>query len=283
MKKFVFKSLIILIPLLAAFIAVNCYQFFKYKTASEVYEAIELCSKTSSYEGLVLGDSVAHQIFNSSTQNYSDRYLFATSNNAVTVFGNYLLLIKFYQNNPQLKEVKLFLRPQGFGSDINPALFYQYVIQPFYGNDYLQETVSEIKNRIEEIFTEKKVNSPFYRKLYYYLPVLRQKFLTERSATIKNEPSDLSKINEIYFKKIISFCKDHDISFEIKPSPLSNIYSKDDFLELEKKLTSSFEASYFENYLDSILYFDKSEFIDEIHFTGEALNKYLEIFMREIL
>lgn len=283
MKKFVFRSSIIIIPLLAVFFGVNFYQFHKYHTASEVYEAIELCTKTSSYEGLILGDSVAHQIFNPSTQHYSDKYLFAATNNAITIFGNYLLLVKFYRSNPQLKEVKLIFRPDGFSTDINPKRFYQYVVQPFYDNDYITEIDPEIKNKVETIFTEKRVNSSFYRNLYSNFPTLRQNFLTKISYEEKTDKNDISLINEIYLKKIISFCTKNNILLNITSSPVSNKYSKADFLKVSNTLQNKIGKEYFSNYLDSILFFNDSEFLDEVHFTGEAINNNLETFMREML
>lgn len=282
MKEF-FKKLIrlilclpvICVVLVLVSIADNNH-FFGQLPGDEVYYALDLSEKNSGYKKVVLGDSVAKQLFVPGKA-YKNEYYSLTTNRVIGLAGQYLLLKNYLQNNPQTEEVVIMLLPSSVQQDFNDKLTYSYFVLPFF--QYYQYFMTE-----DSVKTIQKNYGKFSND-----GVL---FMMERSAMLRNlyqtYVMDVSKQEnsgawKAYMNEIEDMCSEKGIKVKWYSSPLANNSEgkkKSETLsancgENEKKLLS-------DSYFDSIRYYDEKNMRDGIHFYDDYLKKNRDNIIKNI-
>ena len=86
----------------------------------ELYYALDMAETNTEYTKVIIGDSVARLIFSPDYQDETDEVCYLATNQAITVLGNYILLNRYLENNPQTEEVYYIVRPQSLA---NPLWF----------------------------------------------------------------------------------------------------------------------------------------------------------------
>ena len=104
----------------------------------ELYYALDLAEEKTEYTKVIIGDSVARLIFAPDYQEETDTTCYLATNQAITVLGNYILLSRYLENNPQTEEVYYIVRPQSLANPLWFNFSFQYFIVPFYNDTYKQ-------------------------------------------------------------------------------------------------------------------------------------------------
>ncbi|MGL4947337.1 MAG: hypothetical protein ACRDAQ_03835 [Cetobacterium sp.] len=245
------------------------------KPNADVYEAIGAANQKSDYKEVILGDSVSRQIFNIQNQENS-KYYHLSSNQAISVLGNYILLEKYLKNNPQTEKVYLMMRPTSFNNDLNQKWTYAYFILPFFSVEnidlFSKKVLNKLKSRNKEIYLN-----------YDLIKVLEKNPKLALSMKIdysdhkdhSKEEAFLSEVSIESLKKIEKLCFDNKIKFEILSSPLSEKETKV-YSRLEEDISKNNFTEIFSRYFESISFYPESSFGDGIHFEKKYLNENIE-------
>lgn len=245
--------------------------------ASEVFQVIDLAQKTNNYDIVIVGDSVARQIFPPEQQEESLDTCYLTSNQAITVLGNYLLLLEYLSNNPQTEEVIYIARPQSLANNLWLKHSYQYFIYPFY-NDYNEKNIDEetkeiIRNKFGKVFVENEQLKDFIFKNSFFLSSYLGRI--QRQEEIINEKM-ISELSVKYILKISQLCEERKIKFSVCSPPLSNIDDNRQWNEFEQQIDECELNDIMGDYVKRIVYYEVEDFSDKTHFTNEFLEKNRE-------
>lgn len=242
------------------------------KPNKDVYEAINAASKKTSYEEVILGDSVSRQIFNIRNQEGS-HYYHLSSNQAISVLGNYILLKKYLKNNPQTKKVYLIMRPTSFNNDLNQKWTYVYFILPFFNRENIEffsgDVLEKLENRNKKIYLN-----------YNFIKILEKnpKFALGLKIDYSNNidhSKDLASLSDIsieYLKKMEELCLEKNIKFKVLASPLS-IKEPREQLKLKQEINDNNFENIFSKYFQSILFYPENSFVDGVHFEKKYLDE----------
>lgn len=241
--------------------------------AFEVYDALDVTNQNTDYTTLVLGDSVARQFFNPQYQSENKEVCYMATNQAITVAGNTVLLERFLENNPQLKEVYYVVRPDSLMSKANYTFTYSYFITPLFDETnmkYLdQETITGIEKNYGRVWTHNNFSKwilaqypkclEIYNNTYEDLCAMREKI------TGVNPLPDMTLP---YLKKMEQICKGSQITLHLMASPVSEEYEYD-FNLLQIGMRELDMTELYEELVSSIQYVKSDEFIDGVHLNKE--------------
>ena len=208
--------------------------------------------KNKEYETILLGDSLAKNSF--STLNIHQNILDLTSNQAISMAGNYYLLERYIKNNKVPKKIYLFFIPEFLQNNLDQNTTYLYFETVFNKENEINEIMSIKPNlfknnfNINKYFESRKKSIMF---LNHYTPKKRlnyeeidesslikkvdfiNKKISSRIAKSNNYRHVMKDIPKIYLKRIIDFCKNNNIEFTVIiepiPSEINNIFKESDW------------------------------------------------------
>ena len=250
--------------------------FFEvYKVGPEVYEAIIKSKKHSKCATVVLGDSVAKQLFSESDD---DATLNLTTNAAISMAGQYALVDNVIKSNKDIKQIYLVINPFAFINNLNDIYTYSYFVKPFYNNEY------------RNLFTP-RTSTIIDSKLYSYaysLPITRILPLFGNIDYTKplKRASLISDTSIEYLKLIGAMCSANNIRFRVVPAPIS--MSKAPVLhksikDAESLIIRNSLQHTFTQYFENVQILPDDVFVDDLvhikpgHLAGisnEVLSKY---------
>lgn len=257
-----------------------------YKTANnhrqvafEVYDAIDRAGVNEGYTGLVLGDSVARQIFQPEYQDENDDMCYLATNQAIMTVGNFMLLERFIENNPQLEDVYYVARPDSIMGNVNFIYTYSYFVTPLYNGSMKQYLEPETREEIETIFGRFYAQREFPKWLLAKYPKLldvyqnsRRSILRFRRWTGNAEEMDMAAL---YLGKMKEVCDEKNIEFHLLSSPLPENYQFS-LEEMKERLDFEEEEKLILEYADSIIYVQEDEFVDGVHMSDSFLEENRE-------
>lgn len=278
MKKFLGRIIFIWAGAVAIFLLVNVV-YYKYtggsrNVASEVYDALERAGMNEGYRKLVLGDSVARQIFAPQFQEEDDELCYLATNQAIMTAGNYILLERFIENNPQLEEVYYIARPDSLFSEINFVYTYSYFITPLYREPYIQWLETDTRDDIEYAFGSFFTNHEFPKWLLGRYPKLLDLYqnTSKNMLGIRGNGYDGQEMPVIYIRKMKEICDENHIRLHILSSPLPEDYQYD-ALQMKERLSAYALGELCEEFEESIIYVDVVNFVDGIHMKDSYLDE----------
>lgn len=255
--------------------------------AFEVFDAIAVAEQNMDYTKLVIGDSVARQIFNPDYQTENTEVCYMATNQAITVAGNTILLERFIQNNPQLKEVYYVVRPDSLESNANFIHTYSYFITPLYITPLKQYLSADTQKSIDITYGKLIANNNFskwilakYPKLleYYYNACQFNVCLREQMCDTKVTP-DLSLPYLVEMKRI---CEEKQVTLHLISAPVPDNYEYR-LDSLEKEMNKLGLNDLFKELVDDMQFVNRKEFFDGIHMSKEYVNKHRTEFRDRIL
>ncbi|MGL4998126.1 MAG: hypothetical protein ACRC5T_04095 [Cetobacterium sp.] len=251
------------------------------KPNEDVYEAINAANQKTNYTEVILGDSVSRQLFNIRNQEDSD-YYHLSSNQAISVLGNYILLEKYLKNNPQTEKVYLMMRPTSFSNDLNQKWTYAYFILPFFNEEnrsmFSKNILEKLKNRNKEIYLNYNLINILEKNPKFALSI---KIDYSNNIDHSNNEAFLSDVSVEYLKKIDKLCSDNNIEFKVLSSPLSKKETKV-YLNLKKDISENNFDFIFSKYFQSISFYPETSFGDGVHFEKEYLNRNIQNISKKI-
>lgn len=279
MKRFVRKICAVIFSIIAAFMLFNAAYYKTTEktqlTAFEVYDAIHRSSQSTQYTALVLGDSVARQIFHPDYQEEDREVCYLATNQAILPAGNYILLENFLENNPQVKKVYYVARPDSLQGGINFIYTYSYFVTPLYREAFMKYLTPETRDGIEKVFGSFFARHEFPKWMLGKYPKLLELYNegSEKLWKARNniQACDMPDMTISYVAGMQRLCRESEVEFVLLSSPLPEGYDLSAVDELKGKMRAAGMEDLMEGYADSIYYIDREEFVDGIHMTKEYL------------
>lgn len=244
-------------------------------------ETMELLDRVKASKGadkLILGDSVANQIYE---YRDNEEYEIKCGNMAMTLVWQYIFVEQYLKQNPDTKEIILCIVPETLVSNFEVERTYSYVLIPMLEAEKEEAIEKEdwenLSKMYGSVFVEPSIirfvgasglNTKLYlngiKKFYSFFPA-RQKEV-EKKGDI-----DLS-FSERYLLKIKNLCDKKGVKFTLLPNPVKNTSENQKKLEaMEEAYQNSDLYSINPEFFEQILFFEPEHFKDELHFKDEFL------------
>ncbi len=289
MKKFLIK-----LAVLAALVVVSVggYYVAQYymnagKTSNfgpELYYALDMAEENNEYTSVIIGDSVARLIFAPDYQGETQETCYLATNQAITVLGNYILLNRYLENNPQTKEVIYIVRPQSLANPLWYNFSFQYFIVPFYNDTYkhyiAEDTCRYIEERFGKLYATNDMVKNFIESNSYYMDVYLNNIL-EQQLEVRDE-KHISELAVEYLKRMQALCDEKGIKLTVLAAPLPDTEINADWSEFEAQITEYGLEDILSGYFEGLDYYDESFFSDEAHFTEEYLKENRDDIIKEL-
>ncbi len=247
----------------------------------ELYYALDLAEERTEYTKVIIGDSVARLIFSPDYQDETDEVCYLATNQAITVLGNYILLSRYLENNPQTEEVYYIVRPQSLANPLWFNFSFQYFIVPFYNDMYKQyiddDTREYIEDRFGKLYATNDIVKSFVENNAYYMDVYLNNVL-EQQLEVRDE-KHLSDLTIKYLPEIKELCDSYGVRLKVMAAPLPDTEDNHDWAEFSKQIADNVLSDLLGDYIEGIDYYPESAFGDEAHFT----ERYLEENRAEII
>ncbi len=219
-----------------------------------------------SFDQVILGDSVGHQVF--IIDPHSFRLLTTQS---ISVFGQYQILKNVLKANPKkIRHAILAYIPHSFSNDLDQPYTFRDVVKSFIWPSNFAE--------ISPIVVEKLTRKPlFYLGLFSIFKVnnflnfdYSQYFL---GADKYVEPFSqykpiMSDVSVEYLKQMARLCKEEGVELHILPNPISDKGNLD-FTDMKARIHGEGLDPMFTNYFEALLILPNSYFLDGLHLQSE--------------
>jgi hypothetical protein len=269
LRPFLIKLFIFTLPVFVDLFSYTWYYYHddKYKTlvsAKTVYLSIKKSEKNKKIKKLLIGDSVANQLFNGTR--YKPQVFALANDNGAGFVGWYILLQNFLnanQNDPPAIVIMLFY-PQALVNNLDERYTYNNFLKPFYCNPYKQCFTETVCRQIHKI-------------PYYYLsqvPLIKiGDWAPAMPHNIRDFNDCISPISIEYLTRIKNLCDSLHLKLILLPPPL-NLQVQGKIEKLKRRIVTESAkcnmVSEFTNYINNITYLDSTLYRDDRHFKNAA-------------
>jgi len=243
----------------------------------EVYIAITNSNKKTNDSTIILGDSVAHQIFKS-FDSIKDNFYDLTTNQAVSMAGQYILIMNIINNNKNIKEIYLVYHPRSFSNNLYQIWTFDYFVKPFLtikNKKYFSQLVLEKLNKLK---IYKIAIMPIIKIIPNFPSLDYSKFSEDSNKNL----SFLSDISIEYLKKIKIECQKNNINFKVISCPIKKS-SIDNYDLLKKQIHENNLEDIFQDFFKKMQFYDDSNFMDPFHFKKDYIIKNRENIINSLL
>lgn len=255
--RFIIFSTILVNSLALLLFFSNIYK--KIVAAKTVYNVIKRSKTESSSSIVVIGDSVAEQLF---TNSGGDSINSLACSYSISAVGQYLLLKNYIKANPAIKQCAIVMTPFSFQNNLDLPWTYNYFLKPFNTSEYTYEFNEEVRERISKIPYHSISGFPII-KVTNWSPKL--------DHAVEDSTQFLSSVSISYLRKIDSLAKAEKFKIIII-SPLISISKRQKVLGLKNNVPADLRQ-YFQNYFLKIKYIDSNEFLDQVHYINPSVHK----------
>ncbi len=284
-NRFVLKLFVFILPLSLLAYSKPLYLLYSKKyqrtvAGTEIYTSISLSKKKNNAKRLVLGESVARQMFFKYEDNDTINSL--ACNQAISMVGQFILLTNYIGVGNHIDVVYLVYNPFSFVNNLDQAYTFHYFLKPFF------------KSENYHLFTENVIKQ-IQKIPYYFLCrepailtsnwtpnfAIRDDFLSPLITKDSIGYSFLSPITIEYLNKIKVLSIKEKFKFYILPTPtkLSNLRFVEQINKDEIK-NAGFEDE-FSYYFKNIIYINDTNFIDFVHL--KMPSNYIDYYKNIIL
>ncbi len=222
----------------------------------EVYTAIKKSrQKQAETKTLLIGDSVANQLFDNETTNGAINSL--ACNQAVSMVGHYLLLKEYLNNNKDVDQVVLLYHPQSFANNLDQEFTFHYFLKPFNKRKFKAEFTTLVKEQIRKI--------PYFFVSQFPI-ILRSNFSPQYKGKMRNWKDIFSPVSKEYLHKMKTLTDARDIKFTVIAPPV-RASMRDSISLIDREiLKKKGLLPILNDYLNNIEYSAEKHFVDDIHF-----------------
>lgn len=253
------------------------------------------------YEQILLSDSVTATPLRGIA--LSNNVLDMTTNQAISLAGNYFILKRYLQRNKPPREVYLFFIPDLLKNNLDNKLTYSYFETIFNRPDEVQLMKALGRNDLYQNsgdFFEKRFESINFFKHYHFEPVKlppRETVVAaiqsdaDQSTTQRNQSRILNKeivaaspISNEFLPKFLELCQQQQIKATLVLEPLPSILYEKWFNSELKVHTQKISTQYSARYIDTnLLYnFPDNAYSDGIHLKKKWANFYVHLINERI-
>ena len=236
--------------------------------AFEVWQALDHATTRGSASTIVLGDSVARQIYNRQNE-LQTGFLHLTTNQAVSMAGQEILLRRAIDNNPRIKRVVLLYVPESYSNDLDQQFTFNYFAKPFCDFSTwstLTPLVRERMRRRPEIWAA-------------FLPLVKATQLLSnvdysRFARFSSTAGPhLSEVSVEALRRMQELCTQLGISFELRSPPIAS-GGITNLQMLRDTVQAAHLDGIFARYFGSIRELPRDVFSDGTHIRANKLHEY---------
>ncbi|MEG1800863.1 MAG: hypothetical protein RR273_02700 [Oscillospiraceae bacterium] len=232
--------------------------------------ALDIVQNNTDKKTLIIGDSVANQIF-SGIEKDNKEYYVATTNSGLLLLGQYIFAAEAVKNNPQLDKIILALRPFSFQEKIDVNYSYAFIAYPLYRDEYKRYFDEQAVQEFEKIFSQMAMTEAF-QNVYGKSPIIKKMFLNccKMADDKKNTNKSVEPVSDIsvrYVLKLVQLCKENGVELSIIPCPMSTEYSEKEMQELKIVFEEKGILKYIPDYFEQIEYYSIDKFSDSTHFS----------------
>lgn len=265
MKPFLCKlALFLCISLLAwhlkALYLIGQDRYKKLVAGSEIYVSIQKSKKKNKSKKILIGDSVAKQLFNNYTNNNGLNSL--ACNQAISMAGHYFLLKNYLEAGNTPDTVFLMYGLPAFRNNLDQVFTYHYFLKPFYTDEYKAWFTQTVNNQIKKI-------------PYYWASQLPESLTCNWAPDFTNRDEKdttmlLSSVSLEYLLKIKELSGKYHFKCLILPDPVA-----ESTRQANNKLNRTQIATYnlteeFSIYFEKMIYLNDNLFLDGIHLKNPA-------------
>ena len=275
MKKFIFYCILFLLAGSVLFhIKPFCLLYNdKYKqvvSGDEIYYSIQKSKSKTKNKKVLLGDSVAKQLFDNKGNTSTITSL--ACNQSIGMVGQFILLENYLNAGNQVDIVYLLFQPFTFRNNLDQVYTYHYFLKPFYKKEYIEYFSNTVKQQIYKI--------P-YHQLCWYPSILTSNWAPDFKSTDKISYTFLSPVSIEYLNKMKELARKQNFQLVILPTPIS-LARKHEVESMNKEeIQKGNFGNEFNNYFENIMYFPDSNFSDGNHFKNPSL--YAEYYKSRFL
>jgi hypothetical protein len=234
----------------------------------EVYRSQRRARLSPQKTTLVLGDSVARQLYNQNNEEATG-FLHLTTNQAVSMVGQYLLLREALEHHARVERVVLVIRPHSFRNDLAQGYTFNSFVKPFCTFSNWAELSDSVRERLRR-------HPAFWLGL---LPLVKATRIgSEVDYSVYSADPDLtaqpslSPVSVEYLKKIAEVAKARGIRLELRGVPIKDVPATD--LEpLKKDVADNGLSEVFAGYFESITVMPEARFFDKAHLKPDEVDK----------
>ncbi|MDD4736012.1 MAG: hypothetical protein PHP44_07900 [Kiritimatiellae bacterium] len=199
---------------------------------SLVKQALLEASEKHPYDRVIVGDSVAHQLFNQDNQKKS-KYFHLTTNAATTMMGQYILLMEYMKHN-KVEEIIVLMTPYSMTDDLNREFTANYVVGTMYRPQYRQYITERAAHQIHNC-------------RWWYIPIVFSEFpelclINYQKVNPKPFPRELfiSPLSLEYLTLLSNVCQHHGVTLRVISPPIPvEFEGSSDLSFIEQQLSSS--------------------------------------------
>jgi hypothetical protein len=276
MKKFLLKtilflSIFVVLATIGVLYRLSNDRYQRLVAGSEIYYSIDKSKQINELSSkVILGDSVAKQLFDNVTNNGSMTSL--ACNQSIGMVGHFILLNNYINAGNHIDTVYLIFTPFSFRNNLDQVYTYHYFLKPFCTDEYFP------------LFT-KTVIEQVHKIPYYYLCrvpyILATNWAPNFTPPAEDDHTLLSPISLEYLGKIKELSMKHNFQVIVLPPPmrLSSRQSIDAMNKNEISLGNLDDE--FKDYFKNIMYLDDNLFEDEVHLKNPQ--QYTEYYKKNLI
>ena len=233
----------------------------------EITPIIDSVSIADGTTVLVLGDSIARQLFTGMSDEYPELKI-ACANAAINISGQYMLAAKYLDTHPEATDIWLYAHPLTLVRGYDLELGYGYAVMPFAIDGCLGFLDDKTVDEMSSVYGRLSLNpdvafyidaSPLNRKLFLsYIRMYNEEYIQDNDY-------------EIAFRCILrlkELCESKGVAFHFYSSP-STEYYREKIEETRYDYEMSGLYDIYPGYLDDVYYFPNEWSGDMTHFSEE--------------
>ena len=226
----------------------------RFGPGSEVYLAIAKSRKHTAAKRILIGDSVANQLYPAAR---SDPYIYAFAcSESVSLAGRYFMLRDFIaRNDMRGTTVYLVYTPLSFNSDLQTRFTFHYFIKPFVTINNWSTLDAVVRDRVARV--------PWYWTAW--LPIIKVSRWSPDYAPSQPPNPQLSEISRLYLQRIRDLAQENGFEFIVLAPVLAESRRQDPYGEMQAQIQSSGLGKVFSRYFGSMRFLPDSAFSDGVH------------------
>lgn len=276
MKRFLGRGIVLLclcavLIQLAAWGAFQTGWAMRTLTGREVYEALAEARRPSPAKVILLGDSVATQLYTHHGRPRDDIRVLC-SNAAISMAGQYVVLLQALEaGSLKNSEVVLVYHPDSFRFDIQDRFAFQYFVKPFYRIRWLSEFSPTVKARVREVPWSATV----------WLPMIRFGNWTPdwkgpAQSSSQGAKRYLREVSIEYLHRIEELSRTGGFPLRLMPPPVCEMWANEflDVAQFQSEVHSAGLDELFRDYFDQLQLRPRNWYRDNdmIHLRGSKLD-----------
>jgi hypothetical protein len=245
----------------------------------EVWTQLARADGAAKANTLILGDSVAGQLYDANNE-IATGYWHLATNQAISLAGQELLLRRALVHNPQIERVVLVLIPSAFGNDLDQPFTFNYFVKPFCDPFTWHQLSPVVRVRLARKWQlwagllPLVKGTQLFSEVDYSLDPSNSALHEEQDSARPASPRQpfLSAVSADALERMASLCRANGIRFELRSGPLSPAWA--DFESLRRSISAAKLSDLFSGYFESIRVLPAELFSDTVHLRKDVLPEY---------